>query len=70
MLSEAIDHRFNKGYRNMRFLRYVFKQKAVNEICNMIAPPTSSLWWASETGTVQAGHVSSAVTVDLFGHQA
>jgi hypothetical protein len=33
-----IDHRFNKGYRNMRFLRYVFKQKAVNEIC-MIAPP-------------------------------
>jgi hypothetical protein len=34
-----IDHRFNKGYRNMRFLRYVFKQKAVNEICNMIAPP-------------------------------
>jgi hypothetical protein len=34
-----IDHRFNKGYRNMRFLRYVFKQKAVNEICDMIAPP-------------------------------
>jgi hypothetical protein len=30
---------------DMRFLRYVFKQKAVNEICDMIAPPTSSLWW-------------------------
>jgi hypothetical protein len=23
---------------DMRFLRYVFKQKAVNEICDMIAP--------------------------------
>jgi hypothetical protein len=49
----------------MRFLRYVFKQKAVNEICNMIAPP-DQFTVVGLTGTVQAGHVSSAVTVDLF----
>jgi hypothetical protein len=37
----------------MRFLRYVFKQKAVNEICNMIAPPDQFTGGLSETGTVQ-----------------
>ena len=26
------------GYRNMRFLRYIHKHKAINEICDMIAP--------------------------------
>jgi hypothetical protein len=31
MLSEALRPPFQQGYRNMRFLRYVFKQKAVNE---------------------------------------
>jgi hypothetical protein len=27
-----------RGYRNMRFLRYTFKKKAVKEICDMLAP--------------------------------
>lgn len=33
-----LEHRNSKGYRNMRFLRYVHRQKAVDEICDMIAP--------------------------------
>lgn len=33
-----LEHRRNKGYRNMRFLRYVHRQKAIEEICDMIAP--------------------------------
>lgn len=32
-------HRASRGYRNMRFLRYTFKKKAVKEICDMLAPP-------------------------------
>lgn len=31
-------HRFNKGYRNMRFLRSVHKKKAICDICDFIAP--------------------------------
>jgi len=31
-------HRAKRGYRTVRFMRYVFKQKAVSEICNLIAP--------------------------------
>ena len=31
-------HRASKGYRNMRFMRYVFKKKTVERICDMIAP--------------------------------
>ena len=37
-LVEIMRHRFNKGYRNMRFLRYRQKKLAINEICEMIAP--------------------------------
>lgn len=37
-LVEILRHRFNKGYRNMRFLRYRKKKLAINEICEMIAP--------------------------------
>jgi hypothetical protein len=36
---ELHDHRATKGYRNMRFMRYVFKQKAIQEICDLMAPP-------------------------------
>ena len=32
-------HRAAKGYRNMRFLRFTSKQKALEEICDLIAPP-------------------------------
>ncbi len=31
-------HRLSRGYRNMRFLRFVGKQKAVDDICKTIAP--------------------------------
>ena len=31
-------HRAAKGYRNMRFMRYVHKQRAVASICDIIAP--------------------------------
>ncbi len=31
-------HRAERGYRNMRFMRYMFKQKAVSDIATMIAP--------------------------------
>ena len=36
---ELHEHRATKGYRNMRFMRYVFKQKAIQEICDLMAPP-------------------------------
>jgi hypothetical protein len=37
-LPGLIDHRMARGYRNMRFMRFKFKQKAIHEICNLIAP--------------------------------
>jgi hypothetical protein len=33
-----LQHRSAMGYRNMRFMRYVFKKKTVSKICNMLAP--------------------------------
>ena len=37
-LRDLLSHRAQRGYRNMRFMRYVFKQKAVQSICDLIAP--------------------------------
>ena len=37
-LPKILKHRSDKGYRNMRFLRYKKKQAAVRDISNMIAP--------------------------------
>ncbi|PNG99576.1 hypothetical protein TSOC_014641 [Tetrabaena socialis] len=37
-IQALLRHRFTKGYRNMRFLRSVFKRKAVGDICSLIAP--------------------------------
>lgn len=34
-------HRMTKGYRNMRFMRKRFKMKVVNDICDVIAPPSN-----------------------------
>lgn len=34
-----LQHRIHRGYRNMRFMRHVHKQRTVNDICNFIAPP-------------------------------
>jgi hypothetical protein len=38
-----IDHRMARGYRNMRFMRYKFKQKAIHEICDLIAPNSAKI---------------------------
>jgi hypothetical protein len=38
VLGDLLAHRAEQGYRNMRFLRYRFKQKAVLAICDLIAP--------------------------------
>ena len=38
-LRPILNHRMNKGYRNMRFLRYQRKKKAIKDICDMVAPP-------------------------------
>ena len=35
---DLIKHRTKRGYRGMRFMRYCFKQKSVQKICDMIAP--------------------------------
>ena len=35
---DLIKHRTKKGYRGMRFMRYCFKKKSVQKICDMIAP--------------------------------
>jgi hypothetical protein len=37
-LRVILQHRCDKGYRNMRFLRYKKKQVAIRDICEMIAP--------------------------------
>ena len=39
VLRRLVRHRMSRGYRNMRFMRSVHKQKAVDEICDLIAPP-------------------------------
>jgi len=31
-------HRAKRGYRTARFMRYVFKQRTVSEICDLVAP--------------------------------
>lgn len=36
--STLLSHRMKAGYRRMRMLRYVHKQKAIQNICDMIAP--------------------------------
>jgi hypothetical protein len=38
VLPGLLRHRAERGYRNMRFLRYVGKQRAIDEICEIIAP--------------------------------
>jgi hypothetical protein len=38
-LRALLDHRLTRGYRNMRFMRYCSKKRAIQEICDMIAPP-------------------------------
>ena len=38
VLRPLLEHRAKMGYRNMRFLRYVWKHKAIHEICDLIAP--------------------------------
>jgi hypothetical protein len=38
VLQPLMKHRALKGYRNMRFLRYVHRQKAIDEICEFVAP--------------------------------
>jgi hypothetical protein len=39
LLPGLLEHRAGCGYRNMRFLRYIGRQKAINAICDLIAPP-------------------------------
>ena len=38
VLRPLLTHRPEAGYRNMRFMRHRFKQKAVTAICDLIAP--------------------------------
>lgn len=37
-LPQLLHHRATKGYRNMRFLRFIGKKQTINEICEMLAP--------------------------------
>ena len=38
VLRQLLEHRATRGYRSMRFFRYVGKQKTVEKVCDMIAP--------------------------------
>jgi hypothetical protein len=38
VLPGLLRHRAERGYRDMRFLRYVGKKRAVDEICELVAP--------------------------------
>ena len=37
-LPTLLQHRASKGYKSMRFFRYVGKQKAIDAVCDVIAP--------------------------------
>ena len=55
-LRPLLTHRQKKGYRNMRFTRFVFKKKTVHKICDMIAPRKQSVVvgfgdWKGPNGT-------------------
>ena len=41
VLRPLLQHRAAKGYRNMRFLRYVHRNRVIHQICEMIAPRSS-----------------------------
>jgi hypothetical protein len=51
---EAHAHLASRGYRNMRFLRFLFKKKAVGDSCDMLVPRTPSPSWATATGAPPA----------------
>lgn len=38
VLRSLVEHRMQRGYRNMRFLRYVYKKRAIEDICDVVAP--------------------------------
>ena len=38
VLKRLLEHRATRGYRSMRFFRYVGKQKTIEKVCDMIAP--------------------------------
>lgn len=38
VFSKLLAHRAKRGYRNMRLMRHVFKQRTVSKICDLIAP--------------------------------
>ena len=38
VLPRITKHRATKGYRAMRFTRYIFRNKAIDAICDLIAP--------------------------------
>ena len=38
ILRTMIDHRMSMGYRNMRFMRHVHKDRAIEDICDLVAP--------------------------------
>jgi hypothetical protein len=39
VLPQLLESRFTKGYRSMRFFRYQGKQRAIEKVCDLIAPP-------------------------------
>lgn len=38
VVRELLEHRASRGYRNMRFMRYIYRNKAIDAICEMVAP--------------------------------
>ena len=42
LLPSLLRHRMDKNYRGMRFQRYIGKQKAIQEISDLIAPPNKT----------------------------
>lgn len=37
-LPQLLEHRFRRGYRNLRFMRSVYRQRTISAMCEMIAP--------------------------------
>ena len=42
-LPGLLKHRFSQRYRDLRFLRFTFRRKTINEICDMVAPAGAPL---------------------------
>jgi hypothetical protein len=57
VLRELLYHREARGFRKLRFLRYIYKYKTIKKICDMIAPDKKTTYFVG-FGDWSGGHKS------------